>query len=65
MNNEWHDESAENVVVHLDEKIEMVTLEKEMVIIVDDGGCAWMALTAPPVAPPAAAAVGFVAVGGF
>ena len=43
----------------------MVASEKEMVIAVDDGGCAWTAPIVPPVAPPMAVATGFVAVGGF
>nr|XP_029119604.1 uncharacterized protein LOC105042072 [Elaeis guineensis] len=41
----------------------MVIPEKETVIAVDDGGCAWTAPIVPSVAPSVAVAAGFVAVG--
>ena len=57
-------ESVENAIVHLNGRAETVALEKEKVIVADDGGCAWTAPTVPPVAPPVAA-IGFIIVGGF
>ena len=44
----------------------MVATEKEKVIAVDGGGCAWTASNVPSTAPPmAVAAARFVAAGGF
>ena len=66
MNDGWHGESAEIAVVRLDGSVKTIVSEKRKVIVAEDDGCAWMAPTVPPVAPlAAAAAAGFVAVGGF
>ena len=66
MSGGWHDECVENVVIHLDGSVETVALGRKKVVAVEDGGCAWKALTAPSVVPSAAAvAAGFAAVGGF
>ena len=62
MNDGWHGESVENVVVHLGGSVETVAAPKmRRVSTVEDGGCAWMALIEPSTAPPAAVA----AAGGF
>ena len=55
MNDEWHGESVENTIIHFDESVEMVALEMRRVSVIEDGGCAWMALTEPSIAPLAAA----------
>ena len=56
MNGGWHDESAKNMVVHLDENIETTSLGRKKKNTVEDGGCAWMALIVPPIAPSIATA---------
>ena len=56
--------SIENATVRLDGRAKTITLEKEKVITVDDGSCAWTAPIVPPVASPTTAA-GFAVVGGF
>ena len=65
MNGGWHVESAVSAAAHPVERVEITTLEEETKIIADDGGYAWKALNAPPVAPPAIVVAGFAVVGGF
>ena len=65
VNDGWRIESAASVATRPDERAEMAALVKETVIAVDDGGCAWMAPTAPPVAPPVVVVAKSTAAGGF
>ena len=54
------------MIASLDGSVETVAaLKMRRVSVVEDGGCAWMALTEPSIAPPTADFVGFAAVGGF
>ena len=49
-----------------DGNVETIASKRKKVIVEEDGGCAWKALTVPPVVPSVAAvAIGFAAVGGF
>ena len=50
MNGGWRVESTASAAARPNERTEMVALVKEIVITVDDGGCAWMAPTVPPIA---------------
>ena len=48
VNGGWRIESAASAAARLDEKAETIALVKETVV--DDSGCAWMALNTPSVA---------------
>ena len=64
-NGERHGENVEKVVARYDENVEtIIILGMKKEIIMEDGGCAWMALNAPSVSPSVVAATMFVVVGG-
>ena len=63
MNGGWHIESVASVAVRLDKRAETVALMKETAV--DDGGCAWMASNAPPIALPVVVVAGSATAGGF
>ena len=65
VNGGWHVESAASAAAHPVERAEIAALVEETEIITNDGGYAWKALNAPPVAPPVIMVVGFAIVGGF
>ena len=65
VNGGWRVESAASATAHPDKRVEMVALVKEIVIVVDDSGCAWMAPIVLSVAPLVAVVAEFVAVRGF
>ena len=65
VNGGWRVESVASATARLDERAEMVALVKEIVIVVDDGGCAWMAPIAPSVASPVAVVAESIVAGGF
>ena len=65
MNGGWHVKSAVSTAAHLIERVEIAALVEETEIVTDDGGYAWKALNAPPVAPPTVVVARFAVVGGF
>ena len=65
MNGGWHVKNTVSATARLDEGAEMAALVEETEIAVDDGDYAWMALNAPPVAPPMDVVVESAAAGGF
>ena len=65
VNGGWHVESTASAAAHPIERAEIAALVEETEIVADDGGYAWKALNAPPIAPRAVVVAGFAVVGGF
>ena len=65
VNDGWRIESAASAATHPVERAKMATLMEAIEIVADDGGCVWMALNVPSVAPSIVVVARFATAGGF
>ena len=65
LNGGWCIGIAVSAAAHPIERAIIVALVKKMEIIANDGGYAWKAPNAPPVAPPTVVVSGFAVIRGF